>query len=239
MGCSANYTPPHECKWRLPHSLVFFYVLYRWLILGSASLAFLDSHNACSIGSTFPLVSCHVEVKAVKISNKSGKSFPQNSTLVMHLLKWWECSWNHSESQPPSHLQPFMGLFVSKVTGKMCPQCLCTKYRHSIDTMLLFLFDCYSLDRFRSSPVNDIFCQSLPGSPLKPHNLEQLEKQQEMLKMPLRRAKEVRILKLSGYTTNMECRLCLIICIHCPLKIWVQISSMTSCLVKRQAWMSH
>ncbi|XP_060105104.1 endoplasmic reticulum lectin 1 [Heteronotia binoei] len=44
--------------------------------------------------------------------------------------------------------------------------------------------------RFRSSPVNDIFCQSLPGSPLKPHNLEQLEKQQEMLKMPLKRAKE-------------------------------------------------
>uniref|UniRef100_A0A803Y394 Endoplasmic reticulum lectin n=1 Tax=Meleagris gallopavo TaxID=9103 RepID=A0A803Y394_MELGA len=44
--------------------------------------------------------------------------------------------------------------------------------------------------RFRASPVNDIFCQSLPGSPLKPHNLEQLEKQQEMMKMPLRRAKE-------------------------------------------------
>uniref|UniRef100_A0A8C9FUP1 Endoplasmic reticulum lectin n=1 Tax=Pavo cristatus TaxID=9049 RepID=A0A8C9FUP1_PAVCR len=45
--------------------------------------------------------------------------------------------------------------------------------------------------RFRASPVNDIFCQSLPGSPLKPHNLEQLEKQQEMMKMPFRRAKEV------------------------------------------------
>uniref|UniRef100_A0A8C9G0R0 Endoplasmic reticulum lectin n=1 Tax=Pavo cristatus TaxID=9049 RepID=A0A8C9G0R0_PAVCR len=44
--------------------------------------------------------------------------------------------------------------------------------------------------RFRASPVNDIFCQSLPGSPLKPHNLEQLEKQQEMMKMPFRRAKE-------------------------------------------------
>ncbi|XP_062346562.1 endoplasmic reticulum lectin 1 isoform X5 [Cinclus cinclus] len=44
--------------------------------------------------------------------------------------------------------------------------------------------------RFRASPVNDIFCQSLPGSPLKPHNLEQLEKQQEMLKMPFRRVKE-------------------------------------------------
>ncbi|XP_056344628.1 endoplasmic reticulum lectin 1 isoform X2 [Oenanthe melanoleuca] len=44
--------------------------------------------------------------------------------------------------------------------------------------------------RFRASPVNDIFCQSLPGSPLKPHNLQQLEKQQEMLKMPFRRVKE-------------------------------------------------
>uniref|UniRef100_A0A8B9C4P6 Endoplasmic reticulum lectin n=1 Tax=Anser brachyrhynchus TaxID=132585 RepID=A0A8B9C4P6_9AVES len=44
--------------------------------------------------------------------------------------------------------------------------------------------------RFRASPVNDIFCQSLPGSPLKPHNLEQLEKQQEMMKMPFRRVKE-------------------------------------------------
>ncbi|KAM7171741.1 endoplasmic reticulum lectin 1 [Macrochelys suwanniensis] len=44
--------------------------------------------------------------------------------------------------------------------------------------------------RFRASPVNDIFCQSLPGSPLKPHNLEQLERQQEMLKMPFRRVKE-------------------------------------------------
>ncbi|XP_066468013.1 endoplasmic reticulum lectin 1 [Tiliqua scincoides] len=47
--------------------------------------------------------------------------------------------------------------------------------------------------RFRSSPVNDIFCQSLPGSPLKPHNLEQLEHQQEMMKMPIRRAKEEEI----------------------------------------------
>lgn len=45
-------------------------------------------------------------------------------------------------------------------------------------------------NKFRASPVNDIFCQSLPGSPLKPHNLEQLEKQQEMLKMPFRRVKE-------------------------------------------------
>uniref|UniRef100_A0A7M4G0I4 Endoplasmic reticulum lectin n=1 Tax=Crocodylus porosus TaxID=8502 RepID=A0A7M4G0I4_CROPO len=47
--------------------------------------------------------------------------------------------------------------------------------------------------RFRASPVNDIFCQSLPGSPLKPHNLEQLEKQQEMMKMPFRRVKEEEI----------------------------------------------
>lgn len=47
--------------------------------------------------------------------------------------------------------------------------------------------------RFRASPVNDIFCQSLPGSPLKPRNLVQLEQQQEMLKMPFRRAKEEEI----------------------------------------------
>uniref|UniRef100_A0A8D0L4X1 Endoplasmic reticulum lectin n=1 Tax=Sphenodon punctatus TaxID=8508 RepID=A0A8D0L4X1_SPHPU len=44
--------------------------------------------------------------------------------------------------------------------------------------------------RYRSSPVNDIYCQSMPGSPLKPHNLEQLEQQQEMMKMPFRKIKE-------------------------------------------------
>uniref|UniRef100_A0A8C6VBS4 Endoplasmic reticulum lectin n=1 Tax=Naja naja TaxID=35670 RepID=A0A8C6VBS4_NAJNA len=47
--------------------------------------------------------------------------------------------------------------------------------------------------RFRASPVNDIFCQSMPGSPLKPHKLEHLEQQQEMMKMPFRRAKEEEI----------------------------------------------
>ncbi|XP_025032837.1 endoplasmic reticulum lectin 1 isoform X1 [Python bivittatus] len=47
--------------------------------------------------------------------------------------------------------------------------------------------------RFRASPVNDIFCQSLPGSPLKPHKLEHLEQQQEMMKMPFRRPKEEEI----------------------------------------------
>ncbi|KAM9069108.1 endoplasmic reticulum lectin 1 isoform X1 [Sarcophilus harrisii] len=44
--------------------------------------------------------------------------------------------------------------------------------------------------RFRSSPVNDIFCQSLPGSPLKPHNLVKLEQQQEVMKIPFRKTKE-------------------------------------------------
>ncbi|CAI5771318.1 Uncharacterized protein PODLI_1B020916 [Podarcis lilfordi] len=51
--------------------------------------------------------------------------------------------------------------------------------------------------RFRASPVNDIFCQSLPGAPLKPHNLQKLEQleqehqqQQEMMKPPYRRGKE-------------------------------------------------
>ncbi|XP_072363974.1 endoplasmic reticulum lectin 1 isoform X1 [Scyliorhinus torazame] len=39
--------------------------------------------------------------------------------------------------------------------------------------------------RFKSSPVNDIFCQSVHGSPLRPQSLEQLEKQQEdMMKPP-------------------------------------------------------
>ncbi|XP_034040838.1 endoplasmic reticulum lectin 1 isoform X2 [Thalassophryne amazonica] len=33
--------------------------------------------------------------------------------------------------------------------------------------------------RFRSSPVNAIFCQALAGSPLKPQRLEQLDKEQE------------------------------------------------------------
>ncbi|NXD42316.1 ERLEC protein, partial [Copsychus sechellarum] len=44
--------------------------------------------------------------------------------------------------------------------------------------------------RFRASPVNAPPPQSLPGSPLKPHNLEQLPPPQEMLKMPFRRVKE-------------------------------------------------
>lgn len=35
--------------------------------------------------------------------------------------------------------------------------------------------------RFRSSPVNDIFCQSLQGSPLRPQSLDNFEKQQEEL----------------------------------------------------------
>ncbi|XP_072437007.1 endoplasmic reticulum lectin 1 isoform X1 [Chiloscyllium punctatum] len=38
--------------------------------------------------------------------------------------------------------------------------------------------------RFKSSPVNDIFCQSVHGSPLRPKSLEQLEKQQEDLLKP-------------------------------------------------------
>ncbi|XP_067901039.1 endoplasmic reticulum lectin 1 isoform X2 [Heterodontus francisci] len=40
--------------------------------------------------------------------------------------------------------------------------------------------------RFKSSPVNDIFCQSVHGSPLRPQSLEQLEKQQgDVMKSPL------------------------------------------------------
>ncbi|KAF4016298.1 hypothetical protein G4228_007536 [Cervus hanglu yarkandensis] len=44
--------------------------------------------------------------------------------------------------------------------------------------------------RFRASPVNDIFCQSLPGSPFKPLTLRQLEQQEEILRVPFRRNKE-------------------------------------------------
>lgn len=49
----------------------------------------------------------------------------------------------------------------------------------------------FSLNRFRASPVNDIFCQSLPGSPFKPLTLRQLEQQEEILRVPFRRNKEV------------------------------------------------
>lgn len=49
----------------------------------------------------------------------------------------------------------------------------------------------FLLNRFRASPVNDIFCQSLPGSPFKPLTLRQLEQQEEILRVPFRRNKEV------------------------------------------------
>ncbi|XP_058240995.1 endoplasmic reticulum lectin 1 isoform X1 [Hemibagrus wyckioides] len=38
--------------------------------------------------------------------------------------------------------------------------------------------------RFKSSPVNAIFCQALAGSPLRPHSLSQLDQQQEELLRP-------------------------------------------------------
>ncbi|XP_066552905.1 endoplasmic reticulum lectin 1 isoform X2 [Amia ocellicauda] len=38
--------------------------------------------------------------------------------------------------------------------------------------------------RFKSSPVNDIFCQSLQGSPLRPQRLAQLDSEQEALLKP-------------------------------------------------------
>ncbi|XP_029449287.1 endoplasmic reticulum lectin 1 isoform X2 [Rhinatrema bivittatum] len=44
--------------------------------------------------------------------------------------------------------------------------------------------------RFRASPVNDIFCQSLPGSPLRPRSLDKFERQQEIMKTSFRRPKE-------------------------------------------------
>ncbi|KAM8945318.1 endoplasmic reticulum lectin 1 [Pelodytes ibericus] len=44
--------------------------------------------------------------------------------------------------------------------------------------------------RFRTSPINDIFCQSMPGSPLRPLSLDKLEQQQEMIKTPFKTNKE-------------------------------------------------
>ncbi|XP_012989308.1 endoplasmic reticulum lectin 1 isoform X1 [Esox lucius] len=38
--------------------------------------------------------------------------------------------------------------------------------------------------RFKSSPVNDIFCQALSGSPLRPHSLSQMEQEEEQLLKP-------------------------------------------------------
>ncbi|KAM4692884.1 LOW QUALITY PROTEIN: endoplasmic reticulum lectin 1 [Discoglossus pictus] len=44
--------------------------------------------------------------------------------------------------------------------------------------------------RFRTSPINDIFCESMPGSPLRPQSLEKLEQQQEIIKPPFKTNKE-------------------------------------------------
>lgn len=38
--------------------------------------------------------------------------------------------------------------------------------------------------RFKSSPVNAIFCQALSGSPLQPHSLSQMNREQEQLLKP-------------------------------------------------------
>ncbi|XP_056147805.1 endoplasmic reticulum lectin 1 isoform X2 [Lampris incognitus] len=47
--------------------------------------------------------------------------------------------------------------------------------------------------RFKSSPVNAIFCQALSGSPLRPHQLEQLNREQEeQLRPPFSAAPEPR-----------------------------------------------
>ncbi|XP_073528408.1 endoplasmic reticulum lectin 1 isoform X2 [Phyllobates terribilis] len=44
--------------------------------------------------------------------------------------------------------------------------------------------------RFKTSPINDIFCQSMPGSPLRPQSLEKLEQQREMIRPPFKPNKE-------------------------------------------------
>ncbi|XP_075060154.1 endoplasmic reticulum lectin 1 isoform X2 [Mixophyes fleayi] len=44
--------------------------------------------------------------------------------------------------------------------------------------------------RFKTSPINDIFCQSMAGSPLRPQSLQKLEQQQEVVKTPFKPNKE-------------------------------------------------
>lgn len=61
--------------------------------------------------------------------------------------------------------------------------------------VLLLLFSNLILDfcRFKSSPVNTIFCQALAGSPLRPQRLAQLDKEhEEQLKPPFSATTEIR-----------------------------------------------
>lgn len=52
--------------------------------------------------------------------------------------------------------------------------------------------------RFKSSPVNTIFCQALAGSPLRPQRLTQLDKEQEeQLKPPFSANTESREVRLT------------------------------------------
>uniref|UniRef100_A0A674B7A7 Endoplasmic reticulum lectin n=1 Tax=Salmo trutta TaxID=8032 RepID=A0A674B7A7_SALTR len=44
--------------------------------------------------------------------------------------------------------------------------------------------------RFKSSPVNAIFCQAMSGSPLRPHSLSQMDREQELLKPTFTAAEE-------------------------------------------------
>ncbi|KAM9315858.1 endoplasmic reticulum lectin 1 [Gastrophryne carolinensis] len=44
--------------------------------------------------------------------------------------------------------------------------------------------------RFKSSPINDIFCQSMAGSPLRPQSLQKFEEQHEIQKAPFKPNKE-------------------------------------------------
>lgn len=65
-----------------------------------------------------------------------------------------------------------------------------------------FIFaELMSARRFKSSPVNTIFCQALAGSPLRPQRLIQLDKEQEeQMKPPFSgttEAREVRQTALS------------------------------------------
>ncbi|NP_001116355.1 endoplasmic reticulum lectin 1 precursor [Xenopus laevis] len=55
--------------------------------------------------------------------------------------------------------------------------------------------------KFRPSPINDIFCQSMPGSPLRPQSLEKLEHQQEEIKSPLKAKEEEQQLLKEKFST--------------------------------------
>uniref|UniRef100_A0A8C8IIC6 Endoplasmic reticulum lectin n=1 Tax=Oncorhynchus tshawytscha TaxID=74940 RepID=A0A8C8IIC6_ONCTS len=64
------------------------------------------------------------------------------------------------------------------------------QYHEEKETGQAYIFIPWSV-RFKSSPVNAIFCQALSGSPLRPHSLSQMDREQEeLLKPPFTAAAE-------------------------------------------------